>query len=154
MDFSLEKMTLTLIFERKCRSFGNSWFDLSSLKARHSSPVLVPTAVSTACGRQLVLENRVASECVQARSLTLRIRDTPKGLCKRNAHSGRYTCPPACGTPPGGLVDSMCVFLDKDRLGFLDKHTHEISGNTIGYSPSHSTIRIMPWHLSDHLTQA
>lgn len=154
MDFSSVKMTLTLIFERKCRGFGNSWFDLSSLKARHSSPVLVSTAVNTACGKQLVLKDRAVSKCSSTEPEPEDQRP-PTGLCKKSARSGRYTClqHPRWGYP-GRLVDSMCVFLDKDVLGFLYKHTHEISRNTIGYFPSHSTIRITPQHLSNHLTQA
>lgn len=141
---TIEKMTLNLISEKKWRSFGNSQFDLRSLKAKHSSPALVSTAVSTACGKQLVLKDRAASQCVQVRSWTLRIRDTPSGLCKKSASSGRYTCPPAHGTAPGGPGDSMCVFLDRDILGFLDKNAHEVSGITTGYALLGSCLNIHP----------
>lgn len=141
---TIEKMTLNLISEKKWRSFENSQFDLHSLKAKHSSPALVSTAVSIACGKQLVLKDCAASHCVQVRSWTLRIRDTPSGLCKKSVSSGRYTCPPARGTAAGGPGDSMCVFLDRDILGFLDKNTHEVSGNTTGYALLGSRLSIHP----------
>lgn len=154
MDFSSVKMTLTLVFERKCRGFGNSWFDLSSLKARHSSPVLVSTAVHTACGKQLVLKDHAVSKCSSTEPEPEDQRHAHRAL--QEEHSGLVGTP-ASNTPGGGTQGvwwTACVFLDKDVLGFLYKHTHEISRNTIGYFPSHSTIRITPQHLSNHLTQA
>lgn len=128
-------MTLNLIFEKKHRGFRDSWSDL------------LPTGIHS-CEHSVWKRagaRRPRGEWVYSgTSPALRTSDTPRGPWWVHLPSS-----PSC--PRGSLQGGMCVCLDKDILDLLVKHSHEVSGNSVGYSGyyrSHSTVRVTPQRLS------